>query len=205
MRSRFLLNGTEHEVWLSRRQGGYRLHAGGVEDGIEVALEASRADPHPAGGGGAPYPKKAHPTPLARVYPPLQGRDQRGGGASQLTIKVEACRSPVLVATSGDDIHIHLDGRTHLVRYLDPVRSLAGDAQAGADEGSRAPMPGTVVAVHVEPGVAVSPGDALLVIESMKLETTIRATRAGIVDAVHVHEGQSFERDQLLVSLAKGS
>ena len=212
MRSRFLLDGTEHEVWLSRRAGGYRLHVEGVE-GVEVRLE-TRADPPPAGGGGSRgaadgggvlYRDRAYPTPLAlrASRPPLQGRDQRGGAGANDVLEVGSARSPIFVAVSGDDVHIHLDGRTHLVRYLDPVLSLAGDAAAGGEDAARAPMPGTVVAVQVQPGASVSPGDALVTIESMKLETTVRATRAGLVETVHVREGQSFERDQLLVTMAR--
>ena len=162
MRSRFLIGDTEHEVWLSRRGGGYRLHGERSADGVDVAL------------------------------------DERAR-----TLRVAETSLPVLVAVSGDDLHVHLDGHTHLVRYLDPVLSLAGDAANGSEDAARAPMPGTVLAVHVQPGSAVALGDALVAIESMKLETTVRATRAGAVEAVHVREGQSFERDQVLITLAK--
>ena len=63
-------------------------------------------------------------------------------------------------------------------------------------------MPGTVVRVDVAVGDHVATGDPLVVIESMKLETTIRAWHDGTVSAVHVTAGQSFERDAVLVTLA---
>jgi biotin carboxyl carrier protein len=64
-------------------------------------------------------------------------------------------------------------------------------------------MPGTVVRIAAQTGSTVAAGDAILVIESMKLETTIRAWRDGIVEAVHVTEGATFERGTLLVSLVE--
>ena len=44
----------------------------------------------------------------------------------------------------------------------------------------------------------------LMVIESMKLETSIRASQEGAVDRVHVREGESFDRDAVLVTLSQG-
>jgi biotin carboxyl carrier protein len=73
-----------------------------------------------------------------------------------------------------------------------------------ADDGhnvARAPMPGTVVALKVARGDAVIAGSVLMVIESMKLETQIRASQEGIVDRLHVKDGDSFDRDAILVTL----
>jgi geranyl-CoA carboxylase alpha subunit len=75
----------------------------------------------------------------------------------------------------------------------------AGDA-AAADE-LRAPFNGKVIAVKAEPGAVVGRGDTLLVLESMKLEHALSATRDGIVKAVHVTAGQQAATSQLLVTL----
>ena len=63
-------------------------------------------------------------------------------------------------------------------------------------------MPGTVIAVHVTEGQAVARGDTLVVIESMKLETAIKALRDGTIATVHVATGQAFDRGMPLVTLA---
>ena len=75
-------------------------------------------------------------------------------------------------------------------------------AGGAADDIAEAPMPGVVIAVNVTEGQAVSAGETLLVIESMKLETAIKAWRDGAVAAVHVGVGQSFQRGALLLTLA---
>ena len=110
--------------------------------------------------------------------------------------------SRVLIAPDGDLVHIHLDGATFTVRYVDPVQRYGSHAGGGADDIAEAPMPGVVIAVNVTEGQAVSAGETLLVIESMKLETAIKAWRDGAVAAVHVGVGQSFQRGAPLLTLA---
>ena len=94
--------------------------------------------------------------------------------------------SRVLIAADGDFVHVHIDGSTFTVRYVDPVQRYGSHAGGSADDIAEAPMPGVVIAVHVDEGQRVSPGDTLMVIESMKLETAIKAWRNGAVAAVHV-------------------
>jgi len=48
-------------------------------------------------------------------------------------------------------------------------------------------------------------GTVLMVIESMKLETQIRASQDGIVERLHVKDGDSFDRDAILVTLSQGN
>jgi biotin carboxyl carrier protein len=125
------------------------------------------------------------------------------GGGELLRVGAETCR--VLIATDGDLVHIHLDGSTYAIRYVDPVQRYGSHAGGSADDIAEAPMPGVVIAVHVKEGQHVAAGDTLMVIESMKLETAIKAWREGAVAAVHVGVGQAFQRGAPLLSLAPQS
>ncbi|HKK07088.1 MAG TPA: biotin/lipoyl-containing protein, partial [Gammaproteobacteria bacterium] len=62
-------------------------------------------------------------------------------------------------------------------------------------------MPGTVVDVVVNVGDTVSPGDPVLIVEAMKMETEIQAPIAGKVTAVHVTKGDRVNPDEALVEL----
>ncbi|MFK8020505.1 MAG: acetyl-CoA carboxylase biotin carboxylase subunit [Pseudomonadales bacterium] len=65
-----------------------------------------------------------------------------------------------------------------------------GDADSGpGDGGLAAPMNGTVVKLLVEQGASVAEGDALLVMEAMKMEHTIRAPAAGVVQEFYFQPG----------------
>lgn len=125
-----------------------------------------------------------------------------GEGAALLTVAGHSER--VEIAMRGDDVFVFLAGAAYQLRYVHPLDRLAAQAHGGADDSVRAPMPGSVVAVHVAAGAAVSKGQPLLVMESMKMETTIVAPRDGVVETVHFEQGQTFDRDALLVSLAAG-
>ncbi|GAB4557041.1 MAG: biotin carboxylase N-terminal domain-containing protein [Haliangiales bacterium] len=62
-----------------------------------------------------------------------------------------------------------------------------------------APMPGTVVRVLVSPGQHVAAGEALVVIEAMKMEHTLTATEAGVIAQVLAAEGEAVESGQVVV------
>jgi glutaconyl-CoA decarboxylase len=75
---------------------------------------------------------------------------------------------------------------------------VAGGARA---EALAAPMPGVVLDVHVAPGAVLRRGDAVLVLEAMKMRNTIRAPRAAEVVAVEVEAGQPVAAGDVLVRL----
>ena len=107
----------------------------------------------------------------------------------------------VVIATRGDDVFVHLDGEAYQLRYRHPLDRLAAAAGGSAEDHIRAPMPGSIVSVSVKPGDAVTKGQTLLVMESMKMETTIASPRDGVVAVVTYEKAQTFDRDALLLSL----
>ncbi len=100
----------------------------------------------------------------------------------------------------GDTIYVQLRGRSVKVNRVDPTRASATGAGGGAGA-SHAPMPGVVVSVLVAVGQLAKKGDALLVIESMKLQMTISATLDGEVAELPLAVGQTFQRNDMLVRL----
>ncbi len=101
----------------------------------------------------------------------------------------------------GDTVHVHWRGRAWRLERVDPLRG-AGVGGSGGAGASLAPMPGVVVSVLAEPGQRVREGDALLVIESMKLQTTLTAECDGILAEVCVAVGQTFQRGAVLARVA---
>jgi acetyl/propionyl-CoA carboxylase alpha subunit len=85
------------------------------------------------------------------------------------------------------------------------VDSAAGD-HPGAGEGPSAivaPMPGTVIKVHVHEGSTVEAGQPLVVLEAMKMETPLTSPYAATVQAVHVREGDRVAGGAPLVDLGQ--
>jgi pyruvate carboxylase len=67
-----------------------------------------------------------------------------------------------------------------------------------------APMPGSVVVVAVKVGDQVAPGQKLLSMEAMKMETTLYSDKAGKVAEILVGAGSQVETGDLVVRLSAG-
>ncbi|MEO0680003.1 MAG: pyruvate carboxylase, partial [Pseudomonadota bacterium] len=84
-------------------------------------------------------------------------------------------------------VFFELNGQPRVVSVQDRKAVSGVEARRKAEEGNAAhvaaPMPGVVASVAVEPGRKVSPGDLLLTIEAMKMETALHAERAGKIEA----------------------
>jgi acetyl-CoA/propionyl-CoA carboxylase biotin carboxyl carrier protein len=94
------------------------------------------------------------------------------------------------------------------VRFWNPgmAPSATAAVQGGGGSGDAvAPMQGTILKVLVSEGDAVESGDALVVLEAMKMETVISAARSGIVAEVRVGPGDTAGAGDVLVALSDPS
>ena len=63
------------------------------------------------------------------------------------------------------------------------------------------PLPGQIAKIHIKVGDRVIKGDNLLVIEAMKMETTITADKSSIIKSITVETGENVETKDLLIEL----
>ncbi|MBO5776485.1 MAG: acetyl-CoA carboxylase biotin carboxyl carrier protein subunit [Clostridia bacterium] len=82
-----------------------------------------------------------------------------------------------------------------------PAAAPAASVNASASA-VKAPLPGIVVAVKAQVGQAVKAGEAVVVIEAMKMENEIVAPTAGTVKAIFVQKGASVQTDAPLFEIA---
>ena len=78
-----------------------------------------------------------------------------------------------------------------------PVANVSAGASA-----VKAPLPGVVVGVKAQVGQAVKAGEAVVIIEAMKMENEIVAPTAGTIKAIYVQKGASVQTDAPLFELA---
>ncbi|MBL8669254.1 MAG: biotin/lipoyl-binding protein [Alphaproteobacteria bacterium] len=152
------------------------------------------------------------------------GRGPDGGAAIRLELPggsvaaaIEACEGDRLVARLDgvrreQRVLLRRDGDGQAVLVVGPQGTLrlgiwdplaAADAADGGRDRLAAPMPGKIVAVAVKPGDRVTRGQALLVMEAMKMEHTIAAPQDGIIAAVPFAVGEQVEEGVRLVTLAE--
>jgi biotin carboxyl carrier protein len=65
----------------------------------------------------------------------------------------------------------------------------------------KAPMPGLVVEVLVEPGQVVEKGSQLLILEAMKMENVLKAEGEGVVKSIEVAKGAAVDKGQILIEM----
>ena len=102
---------------------------------------------------------------------------------------------------SGGQVLVTLEGRT-VSAVLNGRRTRRGAGAVGSLDGEQrivAPMPGRVVRILAVAGDDVSAGQAVVVIEAMKMENELRAPRAGRIKQVTVTPGSSVEGGRVLV------
>jgi biotin carboxyl carrier protein len=103
------------------------------------------------------------------------------------------------VAQVDDERWVFLNGRTYIFELQ--RRDGGTRKRAPHDDNLSAPMPATVVKVHVAPGDEVRAGQLLLVLEAMKMELPVRATSDARVEAIRCREGELVQPGQPLIEL----
>jgi propionyl-CoA carboxylase alpha chain len=115
-------------------------------------------------------------------------------------VEVDGRRTTVRVRLSHDGMTAHTSSPAGSLSWHRAPRFVEHDANEGGG-GPRCPLPGTVVAIHVNNGAEVSEGTVLMVVEAMKMEHKILAAAAGIVEEVRYAIGDRVDEGDLLVAL----
>ncbi|HTT58753.1 MAG TPA: biotin/lipoyl-containing protein, partial [Acidimicrobiales bacterium] len=125
-----------------------------------------------------------------------------GWGPRHLDVEINARRRWVSVTLAAGHLFVQTLRGTIDFSVIErfPVRQR--DAELG---GLSAPMPGRILDVRVSSGQIVRAGDSLVVMEAMKMEHVIAASRDGVVGDVLVHADQQVERGTTLLTMRDDS
>ncbi|MBI1207966.1 MAG: pyruvate carboxylase [Azospirillum sp.] len=103
------------------------------------------------------------------------------------------------------DVYFEMNGQPRMVKVQDHRHAPKATARRKAEDGNpshiAAPMAGLVSAIAVEPGRDIRQGDVLMTIEAMKMETALRADRAGRIKEVVIAAGAQVDAKDLLIVL----
>ncbi|MFC1234620.1 sodium-extruding oxaloacetate decarboxylase subunit alpha [Vibrio sp. F74] len=132
-----------------------------------------------------PAPGKEKPAPAQIAAPAV-------GGVESYSVKVDGQVYDVEVGPQGQ------------LTTVTPTTVAATTTPAAASDAEvvLAPLAGTIFKVMIAPGAQVADGEVLLILEAMKMETEIRATKAGTVAEINVKEGDAVMVGSPLLSLA---
>jgi acetyl-CoA/propionyl-CoA carboxylase biotin carboxyl carrier protein len=120
---------------------------------------------------------------------------RRGG---RVPVTVDGVTRGYAVALAGDTLWLGRDGHAWAVREQAPLDA-AAKAAAGSGGPVVSPMPGTVTAVEVAEGQAVTAGQRLVVVEAMKMEHVLAAPVDGTVRDLRAKPGATVAKDAVLL------
>ena len=116
-----------------------------------------------------------------------------------IRLSIEGIQKIFRIAEAGDQFFVQSHSSSRVVMRLPRYPH---SHAASEHESAYAPMPGQVLKVLVEVGQQVSAGDALVILEAMKMEQTLRAATDGAVEAVLVKQGDVVAPGDRLVEIA---
>ncbi|ADB48670.1 acetyl/propionyl/methylcrotonyl-CoA carboxylase subunit alpha [Conexibacter woesei] len=126
------------------------------------------------------------------------GRATRSGEHA-VEVELDGVARRYAIATGDGDGRLWI-GRAGQQLELAPARAGGADLSAAGDS-LAAPMPGTILLVHVSDGDAVREGDVLVVMESMKMELSVTAPHDGTVDGLTVKAGDRVALREVLLAV----
>ena len=121
------------------------------------------------------------------------------GEPGSIRISIDGTQRVFRIAEAGDQFFVQSSSSAQVVARLPRYPQ---SHSASEHESAYAPMPGLVLKVLVEVGQQVSAGDALVILEAMKMEQTLRAATDGVVEAVLVKQGDVVAPGDRLVEIA---
>lgn len=126
-------------------------------------------------------------------------------GEHAFSLIIDGRSHTAMLLERNDTYRVMIDGTTYEFRVEDAdLARLRGEVKQKAHHGAgmiRAPMPGRVIAVEVEPGDAVTAGQGVVVIEAMKMENELRSHMDARVKEVLVKAGDAVNKNDVLVVL----
>jgi len=134
---------------------------------------------------------------VVRLRPASAPKAQLTG--EQLVVEQDGLRRQHRAIRRGDNLYLEWDGELRCVQRVDPIAE--AEASHAHHGGLTAPMNGSIVRVLVEAGQHVEAGTALVVLEAMKMEHSIRAPQAGVVKGLYCSEGELVSEGTALVEL----
>ncbi len=141
-------------------------------------------------------PDAFEPVPGTEPQPQPAAAAPAIGGEDVYTVTVDGHSYVVQVANGGDISAIASSGAATA-----PNSQLAASAATGAAAPLSAPLAGNIFKVNVAVGDPVEPGDIIVILEAMKMETEVRAIQGGTVVSVDVKAGDTVVVGDKLISV----
>ena len=161
--------------------------------------------------GDKTFKMKVEPAPDGQYRVDLDDKSmlvdaRRVGDSAILSLLIEGRSYETHVGGGRNEYHVSLVGTAFDIKLEDELSSRVSTkgARAAGSEGQAvvAPMPGLVVEIKVAPGDRIEVGQAVAIVEAMKMQNELSAAAPGVVSEVHVKKGDAVATGQPLVTIS---
>ncbi|MBR9861413.1 acetyl-CoA carboxylase biotin carboxyl carrier protein subunit [bacterium] len=102
------------------------------------------------------------------------------------------------------NLSLKVNGRVfethHTFKLEELLKSMGLSAGKKKQKDIKAPMPGLVLDILIEPGQEVKEGDDLIILEAMKMENVLKAPHEGVIGQISVEKQSKVDKNQVLLS-----
>lgn len=137
------------------------------------------------------------------LYPQVALKFLQGTAVEEPLVKKQPAAASTSVSVRGEPIalNVEVDGESYLVKVA-PAGMTIQEAQPKAPtDGVTVPMQGVVIRYKVKRGDKVAKGDAIAVLEAMKMEQNILANKEGMVKEIYIKEGTTVAPGDVLMAI----
>jgi acetyl/propionyl-CoA carboxylase alpha subunit len=113
-------------------------------------------------------------------------------------LKVDPEEKSFVIRVNGNKYTVQIkDKYDHLLKELGIEISAVSKVKE-----IKAPMPGLVVEVRLKEGDSVQKGDALVVLQAMKMENILKSPVDAVIKKIHIKKGDAIEKNQIMITFA---
>jgi len=136
------------------------------------------------------------------LYPQVAIKFLQGTAVEeQLVKKTQAVAAAAPLKAEPMALNVEIDGESYLVKVAPAGMTIEEAKPKAPRDGLTVPMQGVVIRYKVKKGDRVAEGDAVVVIEAMKMEQNILANKNGIVKEIYIKEGTTVNPGDVLMSI----
>lgn len=119
----------------------------------------------------------------------------------QLVEKKPAAAAKAPLKAEPMALNVEIDGESYLVKVAPAGMTIEEAVPKAPKDGLTVPMQGVIIRYKVKKGEKVAEGDAVVVIEAMKMEQNIVANKSGTVKEIYINEGATVNPGDVLMSI----
>ncbi len=136
------------------------------------------------------------------LYPQVALKFLQGTAVEEQLIKTQpAATSSAPLKAEPMALNVEIDGESYLVKVAPAGMTLAEAQPKAPKDGLTVPMQGVIIRYKVKKGDKVAEGDAVVVLEAMKMEQNIFADKNGTVKEIYINEGTTVTPGDVLMSI----